>query len=179
MDVGGIVGRSPWGPAVLALLWLSGCVPADRGWVREELALMQGQVAEVRDRVASVEAQFGRLDPKVDRILAQMEQRWQPSVIPYQDPVDADFTAPFPSPSPIPGTPPVGASLDLTVIGRGTSLAGGITPADCLLKTLTGEPCSAGRTPRNLTPAKVLKPTPPDRAAPPDCLLKTLKGEPC
>jgi hypothetical protein len=141
MDVGGIVGRSLWGTAVVALLGFSGCVPADRGWVRAELALIQVQVAEVRDRVASVEEQFERLDPKVDRILAQIEQQWQPSIIPYQDPVEADFTPPFPSPNSLPGTPPVGASLDLTVIGRGTSLAGEITPADCLLKTLKGEPC--------------------------------------
>jgi outer membrane protein OmpA-like peptidoglycan-associated protein len=59
---------------VVALLGLSGCVPADRTWVREELALVQVQMAEVRDRVVVVEQQFGRLDPKVDRILAQLEQ---------------------------------------------------------------------------------------------------------
>ena len=81
MDVSGIVRRSPWGLAVAALLGLSGCLAADRGWVREQLAPVQGQVAEVRgqvaevrDRVAVVEQQFGGLAPKVDRILAQVEQ---------------------------------------------------------------------------------------------------------
>jgi outer membrane protein OmpA-like peptidoglycan-associated protein len=49
-------------------------VPADRGWVQEQLTMMQIQMAMVRDRVVLVEEQFGRLDPKVDRILAQTEQ---------------------------------------------------------------------------------------------------------
>src|SRR5918998_4622318 len=71
---GGIVRWPPWGLAVVALLGLSGCVPADHGWVQEQLAVMQMQMAMVRDRVALVEQQFGRLDPKVDRILAQTEQ---------------------------------------------------------------------------------------------------------
>ncbi len=31
MDMGGIVQWPPWGLAVVALLGLSGCVPADRG----------------------------------------------------------------------------------------------------------------------------------------------------
>jgi hypothetical protein len=179
MDVGGILRRSPWGLAVVALLELSGCVPASRGWVREQLTPVQVQVAEVRDRVVTVEQQFGDLDPKVDRILTQMEQRWQPSIVPYQHPADIRFTSPLPSPSPIPGNPPVGASLDFTVTGRATPLAGGTTPPDCLLKTLTGEPCSGRTTAWSPAPAKALKPTPPDRAAQPDCLLKTLKGEPC
>ena len=81
MDVSGIVRRSPWGLAVAALLGLSGCLAADRGWVREQLAPVQGQVAEVRGQVAEVrgrvvvvEQQFGGLAPKVDRILAQVEQ---------------------------------------------------------------------------------------------------------
>jgi outer membrane protein OmpA-like peptidoglycan-associated protein len=74
LAMGGIVRRPPCGLAVVALLGLSGCVPADRGWVREELALMQVQMAGMRDRVMLVEQQFGRLDPKVDRILAQVEQ---------------------------------------------------------------------------------------------------------
>jgi hypothetical protein len=178
MAVGGIVRRCPWG-TVVVLLGLSGCLPASRGWVREQLTPVQVQVAEVRDRVASVEEQFGHLDPKVDRILAQMEQQWQPSVIPYQHPADTHFTSPPRSPSPIPGNPLVGASLDLTITGRATPLAGGTTPPDCLLKTLTGEPCSGGITPLSPAPPKALKPTPPGRAAPPDCLLKTLKGEPC
>jgi outer membrane protein OmpA-like peptidoglycan-associated protein len=67
MDVRGIVRRSPWGLAVVALLGLSGCLPASRGWVREQLA-------EVQDRVVRVEQQVGSLNPKVDRILAQTEQ---------------------------------------------------------------------------------------------------------
>jgi outer membrane protein OmpA-like peptidoglycan-associated protein len=58
----------------VALLGLSGCGRADRGWVQEQLAVMQAQMAMVRDRVALVEQQFGRLDPKVDRILAQTAQ---------------------------------------------------------------------------------------------------------
>jgi outer membrane protein OmpA-like peptidoglycan-associated protein len=74
MDASGIVRRSPWGLAVVALLGLSGCLAADRGWVREQLAPVQRRVAEVRDRVAVVEQQFGGLAPKVDRILAQVEQ---------------------------------------------------------------------------------------------------------
>jgi outer membrane protein OmpA-like peptidoglycan-associated protein len=73
-DAGGIVQWPPWGLAVVALLGLSGCMANDRGWVQEQLAVMQMQMATVRDRVALVEEQFGRLDPKVDRILAQMEQ---------------------------------------------------------------------------------------------------------
>jgi len=71
LAVGEIARRSPWGLAVVALLGLSGCMPADRGWVREELALVQVQMAGVRDRVVLVEQQFGRLDPKIDRILTQ------------------------------------------------------------------------------------------------------------
>jgi outer membrane protein OmpA-like peptidoglycan-associated protein len=74
LNVGEIVRRSPWRLAVVALLGLSGCVPADRGWVRAELALVQVQVAEVRDRVVAVEQDFGSLNPKVDRILVQVEQ---------------------------------------------------------------------------------------------------------
>jgi outer membrane protein OmpA-like peptidoglycan-associated protein len=74
MDASGIVRRSPWGLAVVALLGLSGCLAADRGWVREQLAPVQGRVAEVQGRVAVVEQQFGGLAPKVDRILAQVEQ---------------------------------------------------------------------------------------------------------
>ena len=72
--LGGLVPWCPWGLAVVALLGLSGCGRADRGWVQEQLAVMQAQMAMVRDRVVMVEQQFGRLDPKVDRILAQTEQ---------------------------------------------------------------------------------------------------------
>ena len=67
MDVRGIVRRARWGLAVGALLGLSGCLPASRGWVREQLA-------EVRNRVVRVEQEVGGLNPKVDRILAQTEQ---------------------------------------------------------------------------------------------------------
>jgi outer membrane protein OmpA-like peptidoglycan-associated protein len=72
--LGGLVPWCPWGLAAVALLGLSGCGRADRGWVQEQLAVMQAQMAMVRDRVALVEQQFGRLDPKVDRILAQTAQ---------------------------------------------------------------------------------------------------------
>ena len=126
---------------MVALLGLSGCLPASRGWVREQLAPVQVQVAEVRDRVAVVEEQFGRLDPKVDRILAQTEQRWQQNIVSYQHPAGTGFTFPLSSPSHIPGDLPVEAGLDLTITGGATPLAGRATPPDCLLKTLKGEPC--------------------------------------
>jgi hypothetical protein len=179
LNVGRIVRLFPWGVAAVALLGLSGCLPAGRGWVREELALVQVQVAEVRDRVTVVEEQFGRLDPKVDRILVHMEQRWQHSTVSYQHPAGTRFPVALPSPSPIPGNLPVEANLDLTITGGATPLAGGTTPPDCLVKTLKGEPCSGGATPPRPAPVKALKPTPPGRAAHPDCLVKTLKGEPC
>jgi hypothetical protein len=179
MDVGGIMRRSAWVLAVVALIGLSGCLPASRGWVREQLAPVQVQVAEVRDRVTVVEQQFGRLDPKVDHILAQMEQRWQQSSISYQHPTGTGFTFPLPSPSPIPGNLPAEASLDLTISGGATPRAGGTTPPDCLLKTLQGEPCSGGTTPLHPAPVKARKPTPPGRDAHPDCLLKILNGEAC
>jgi outer membrane protein OmpA-like peptidoglycan-associated protein len=73
-DVRGIVQQSLWGLALVALLGLAGCVPANRAWVQEELASVQTQMAEVRNRVVVVEQQFERLDPKLDRILAQVEQ---------------------------------------------------------------------------------------------------------
>jgi len=160
MDVGGIVRQSPWGLAVVALLGVSGCLPASRGWVREQLAPVQVEVAQVRDRVAVVEEQFGRIDPKVDRILAQMEQRWQQSTVSSQHPTGTRFTFPLPSPNHIPGDLPVEASLDLMITGGAMPLAGGTVP------------------PRP-APGKALKPTPSGRASHPDCLLKTLKGEPC
>ena len=50
MDVGGMVQWSPWGLAVVALLGLSGCLSTDRGWVQEQLAVVQIQMAAVRDR---------------------------------------------------------------------------------------------------------------------------------
>jgi hypothetical protein len=160
MDVRGLVRRSPWALAVVALLGLSGCLPASRGWVREQLAPVQGQVVEVRDRVAGVEQQFGRLNPKVDRILAQTEQRGQQSTVSYQHLAGTRVTFPLPSPSRIPGSLPVEVPLDFTVTARATPRAGGTTP------------------PRP-APVEALKPTPPGRAAHPDCLLKILKGEPC
>jgi hypothetical protein len=179
MDVGGVAQQFPWGLAAVALLGLSGCLPASRGWVREQLVPMQVQVTEVRDRVAVVEEQFGRLDPKVDRILTQMEQRWQQSVVSYQPPADTHVTFPISSPSHIPGNLPAEANLDFAITGGARPLAGATTPPDCLLKILKGEPCSGGTTPPRRAPVKGLKPTPPGRAEPPDCLLKILKGEPC
>jgi outer membrane protein OmpA-like peptidoglycan-associated protein len=88
LHVGGIVQWSPWGLAVVALLGLSGCVPTDRGWVQEQLAVVQIQMAAVRDRVALVEQQFGRLDPKLDRILAQTEQLASRQMDPAEHPPD-------------------------------------------------------------------------------------------
>ena len=115
MDVHGIVGQPHWGLTVVMLLGLAGCLPADRGWVREQLAPMQVQVAEVRDRVAAVEEQFGRLDPKVDRILTQVEPQWQQSITAYQQPVDIPSTFSLSPPSQIPGSLPTEISLDLAI----------------------------------------------------------------
>jgi hypothetical protein len=133
LAVGGIVRRSPWGLAVVVLLELAGCLPASRGWVRGQLAPVQVQVAEVQDRVAVVEQQFGRLDPKVDRILAGMEQRGQRSIV--QHPADTRLTFTFPSASLIPGNLPAETGLDLTITGGSTPLAGGTIPP----RKLTGE----------------------------------------
>lgn len=99
----------------MALLKLSGRVPADRGWVWEELALVQVLMAWVRDRVVLVEQQFGRLDLKVDRILTQVEQPWQQGIV--RHPSDARFTFSLPSASLIPGNLPAEAGLDLTITG--------------------------------------------------------------
>jgi outer membrane protein OmpA-like peptidoglycan-associated protein len=49
---------------------------------------MQIQMAAVRDRVALVEEQFGRLDPKLDRILAQTEQLASRQTNPAEHPHD-------------------------------------------------------------------------------------------
>jgi hypothetical protein len=186
MDADRTMRQSPWGLAVVALLGLAGCLPASRGWVQAQIAPVQTQVAEVRDRVAAVEHQFGRLDPKVDRILAEMEHQWQQSLVSSQHPADTRVTGAFSSPSHHPGNLPVKANLDLAIsggatpaVGRTTPPIGGTTPPDCLLKTLKGEPCSGRTTPRRPAPVKALKPPPPSGAAPSDCLLKTLKGEPC
>jgi hypothetical protein len=150
MDVGGIVQWPPWGLAVAALLGLSGCLPADRGWVQEQLAAVQVQVAEVRDRVAAVEEQFGRLDPKVDRILAQMEQQWQQSTASYQPPAGTHPPLPFPSLSQIPGNLPAETSLDLTIIGGATPPGGGTTPPGELTVEMPAE-TRQRQQPRNLT----------------------------
>jgi hypothetical protein len=178
-DVGGIVRRSPWGLAVVALFGLAGCLPASRGWVQEELASVQTQMAEVRDRVVVVEQQFGRLGPKVDRILAEMEQGWQQSIVSDQHPADTSSTVASPSPSPIPGNLPAEATLDLAITGRATPRVRGTTPPDCVVNTLRGEPCSGRTTPLRPASLKALKSPPPSRDAHSDCLLKTLKGEPC
>jgi hypothetical protein len=148
MDVGGILRRSPWGLAVVALLGLSGCVPASRGWVREQLTPVRVQVAEVRDRVALVEEQFGDLDPKVDRILARMEQPWQQSVV--QHPADTRFTFPLPSASLIPGDLPTETSLDLMITGGAIPLAGGTIPPSKLTGEVSAE-TRQGLQPRKLT----------------------------
>jgi outer membrane protein OmpA-like peptidoglycan-associated protein len=91
LDVGGIIQWSPWGLAVVVLLGLSGCLPAERGWVQEQLAAMQIQMATVRDRVVLVEQHFERLDPKLDRILAQTEQLASRQVDPPEPPTDGRF----------------------------------------------------------------------------------------
>jgi hypothetical protein len=148
MAVGGIVRRSPWGLAVVALLGLSGCLPASRGWVQEQLAPVQVQVAEVQDRVAVAEEQIERLDPKVDRILARMEQPWQQSIV--QHPAGTGFTFPLPSASLIPGDLPDEASLDLTITGGATPLAGGTIPPDRLTAEMPAE-TRQRREPRRLT----------------------------
>jgi hypothetical protein len=150
MDVGGIMQWSPWGLAVVALLGLSGCLPADRGWVREQLAPVQVQVAEVRDRVAVVEEQFGRLDPKVDRILTQMERRRQQSVASSQHPAGTQLIFPLPSLSQIPGNLPAEASLDLTITGGATPPAGGTIPPGNLTVEMPAE-TRQRQQPRKLT----------------------------
>jgi hypothetical protein len=176
MDVSGIVRRSPWGLAVVALLGLSGCLAASRGWVREQLAPVQGQLAEVRDRVAVVEQQFGGLASKVDHILAQVEQQRQQSIISYQHPV--------PSSSRLPESLPVEVSFDLTITGEATPRAGGAAPPHqhhvlARLPRAQATPRAGGAASPRPAPVKALTPTPPGRAAHPDCLLKILKGEPC
>jgi hypothetical protein len=128
MDVGGIVRRSPWGLAVVALLGCSGCLAADRGWVREQLAPVQGQMAEVHDRVAVVEEQFGGLAPKVDRILTQIEQRRPQSIVSYPPPAGAGLTFPLPAADHSPGTLPGEANLEFTITEGATPPAGGTTP---------------------------------------------------
>jgi hypothetical protein len=150
MDMGGIVQWPPWGLAVVALLGLAGCVPADRGWVREQLAPVQVQVAEVRDRVAVVEEQFARLDPKVDRILTQVEQRWQQDIASYQPPAGAHVTLPLPSPGQIPGDLPAEPSIDLTITGGSTPPEGGAIPPGTLTVEIPAE-TRQRQGPRDLT----------------------------
>jgi hypothetical protein len=150
MNVGGIVQWSPRGLAVVVLLGLSGCLPADRSWVQEQLAPVQVQVAAVRDRVAVVEEQIERLDPKVDRILTHMEQRQQQGMASYQPPAGTGFTFPLPSLGQIPGDLPAEASLDLTITGRATPRAGGTIPPDELTVEMPAE-ARPRREPRRLT----------------------------
>src|SRR5919108_3117526 len=88
LDVGGIVQWSPWGLAVVVLLGLWGCLPAERSWVQEQLAAVQIQKATGRDPVALVEQHFERLDPKLDRILAQTEQLASRQVDPPEPPTE-------------------------------------------------------------------------------------------
>jgi hypothetical protein len=149
MNAGGIVRLSPWGLAVV-LLELSGCLPADRGWVQEQLAPVQVQVAAVRDRVAVVEEQIERLDPKVDRILTQMEQRRPQSIAPYQHPAGAGFTFPLPSPSQLPGNLPAETSLDLTITGGAIPQGGGTIPPGKVTVEMPAE-TRQRREPRRLT----------------------------
>jgi hypothetical protein len=150
MDVGETVQWFPWGLAVVALLGCSGCLPASRGWVQEQLAPVQGQVAAVRDRVAVVEQQFGRLDPKVDRILTQIEQQWQQRIASYQHPAGTGLTVPLPSPSQIPGNLPDETNLDLTITGGATPLGGGTIPPGKLTAEMPAE-IRQRREPRRLT----------------------------
>jgi outer membrane protein OmpA-like peptidoglycan-associated protein len=93
LDGGGIGPWAPWGLVMAALLGLSGCVSTDRGWVQEQLAVMQIQMAAVRDRVALVEQQFGRLDPKLDRILTHMQQLASRQMDPAEHPPDGRLVA--------------------------------------------------------------------------------------
>jgi hypothetical protein len=148
---------------VVALLGLSGWVPADRGWVQEQLAPVQVQVAEVRDRVAHVEQQFGRRDPKVDRILTQMEQPWQQGIVPH--PSDARVTFSLPSASLIPGNLPAEVGLDSTITGEATSLARGTVPPSKLIGEVAAE------TPQRLQPRKLAE----DQR---EQLLQTLREDP-
>jgi hypothetical protein len=150
---------------VVALLGLSGCLPADRGWVQEQLAPVQGQVAEVRDRVALVEEQLERLDPKVDRILTQMEQRRRHSIASYQHPVGTGFTVQLPSPSQIPGDLPAEAGLDFTITAGATPPGGGTIPPGKLTVGMPAE-TRQRREPRRLTEDQR------------DQLLRTLREDP-
>jgi hypothetical protein len=150
MDVGESVQRSPWGLAVVALLGLSGCLPAGRGWVEEQLAPVQLQVAEMRDRVAVVEGQLERIDPKVDRILTQMDQRRQQSIGSDQHPAAAGFTVELPFLGQLPGNLAVETSLDFMIAGGATPLGGGTIPADELTAGMPAE-ARQRREPRRLT----------------------------
>jgi hypothetical protein len=150
MDVGGIVQWSPWALAVTTLLGLSGCLTADRRWVQEQLAPVQVQVTEVRERVAVVEEQFRRLDPKVDRILTQMGQRSQQGLASDQDPAGTRFTSPLAFPSQIPGDLPAEGRLDFTITGEATPLGGGTVPPGTLTVEAPAE-TRQRREPRQLT----------------------------
>ena len=54
MNVGGIVPWSPWGLAVVVLLGLWGCLPAERSWVQERQVVVVGHT----DRTGSEEANY-------------------------------------------------------------------------------------------------------------------------
>jgi hypothetical protein len=111
---------------------------------------VQVQVSEVRDRLVVVEEQFRRLDPKVDRIVTQMEQQWQQSIASEQHPADPGFTVPLPSLSQIPGNLPAETSLDLTIIGGAIPLGGGTIPPGELSVEMPAE-TQERREPRRLT----------------------------
>ena len=60
MNSGPIAQRFLSGLVVMVLLGLSGCLTANREWVQEQLAPVQVQVAEMRNRVSVVEEQVRR-----------------------------------------------------------------------------------------------------------------------
>jgi hypothetical protein len=150
MNMSRIVHRSLSGLVVMVLLGLSGCLAANREWVQEQLAPVQVQVAEVRDRVSVVEEQFRRLDPKVDRIITQLAQRSQQGLASDQPPTDTRFTSPMLSPGYIPGNLQAEPDLDVIIMGGTTPLgAGTISPN----KVTVQKPAAARqrRGPRELT----------------------------
>jgi len=125
-------------------------VQEQRAWVQEQLAPVQVQVAEVRDRVAVVEQQFARLDPKVDRILAQMERRWQQNIASYEHPAGEHLTFPLPSLGQMLGDLPAEPSIDLTITGGATPPGGGAMPPGTLTVEVPAE-ARQRREPRDLT----------------------------
>jgi hypothetical protein len=128
MNMGQIVQQAYWALTVTALLGLSGCLAADRGWVQEQLAPVQVQVAEMRDRVAVVEEQVRRLDPKVDRIITQMEQRSQQGIASDQPLAGTGLTSPPYFAAEIPGNLQAPPDLDFTIKGGETPVGGETRP---------------------------------------------------